>query len=799
MRSLIIPHFNPQPKAIADTGCGDGSLLKRLYDVILKETLRGQNISEYPLSLVGIDYNQSALDETTKTLDGYPHHALQGDIGDPAQLLKDIEALDFSKDDILHVRSFLDHDRPYQAPEADDYSYHVSEDGSGVYVRSDGSLIDSKDMMQSTVEHFRRWQQVVGRHGMINLEVHTLDPKTVHAYLDNTENLHFDAYHAFSSQYLMKAEQMIQAAAGGGLWSERSQCMKYPKTLGYARISLHRFIPQEVSLRHVTLSDVPDLMAIEQACWPKALRSTKSQIKTRIKQYPQGQWGLVQGQELVGVLYTQKISDPLVLKTALFKSVESLHEKDGKYLQLISLNVLPEYQQQGLGDLLRQQALLQASLDSITLKVTGVTRCVGFDPALGDYADYIKQEDAQGLSKDSLLAFHVSRGASIVGVVENYRQSDEKNQGCGVLIEYELSNQKSKLKARAVYSPSKEGSLELKIKDMLEQALGEKRLSNYQKDTALLDLGLDSMVLMKFKLLLEEYFVCQLETGFFFKYRSIVKISDYFEIQNNRFEQSQFTEQSLLHSVDRESDHENDIAIVGCSVELPGEIDDLESFWECLANNRCVISDLSQDRESLWSQYSDSNTWSDKIRHGGFIEDVAGFDAQFFSIAPREAECMDPQQRILLQNHWRALEHANLSPKRLQGSNTALYVGIFSHDYEALQTKLGVSSKDSAYLGTGGSESVAAGRIAYSLDFRGPAMAVNTACSSSLVALHLACQALRHGETDLALASGVNLMLTPQLSQTFNEAGMYRLMEDVRPLMPVPTVMCARKVVRWWF
>ena len=253
LESLIIEIFNhpslqSQPKVIADTGCGDGSLLKRLHDVILKETLRGQNLSEYPLSLVGIDYNQSALDETIKTLDGYPHHAVQGDIGDPVQLLKDIEALGFIKDDILHVRSFLDHDRPYQAPEADDYSYHVNEDDSGVYVRSDGSLIDSGDMMQSTVEHFARWKEIVGHHGLISLEVHSLDPKTVHDHLDQTENLHFDAYHAFSSQYLMKAEQMIQAAAGGGFMRDRTLSRVYPFTLPYTRITLSYFRVSDCSI-----------------------------------------------------------------------------------------------------------------------------------------------------------------------------------------------------------------------------------------------------------------------------------------------------------------------------------------------------------------------------------------------------------------------------------------------------------------------------------------------------------------------------------------------------------------------
>ena len=112
----------------------------------------------------------------------------------------------------------------------------------------------------------------------------------------------------------------------------------------------------------------------------------------------------------------------------------------------------------------------------------------------------------------------------------------------------------------------------------------------------------------------------------------------------------------------------------------------MSSFWQTISEKQSLIGELDAERESLWAQYSDKESWHQAIRRGGFIEDVAGFDALFFGIAPREAESMDPQQRLLLHNHWRALEHANISPQQLQGSNTAVYVGIFTHDYESLQT-----------------------------------------------------------------------------------------------------------------
>jgi acyl transferase domain-containing protein len=158
-------------------------------------------------------------------------------------------------------------------------------------------------------------------------------------------------------------------------------------------------------------------------------------------------------------------------------------------------------------------------------------------------------------------------------------------------------------------------------------------------------------------------------------------------------------------------------------------------------------------------------------RWGGFVDNVDQFDPQFFGIAPREAAGMDPQQRLLLEVSWEALEHAGQAPDRLHGSNTGVFVGISTNEYLQLQIKAGASRLD-AHAGTGGAVSVAAGRLSYSLGFQGPALAVDTACSSSLVAVHLACQSLRRGECDMALAGGVNLTLAPEANVILSRARM---------------------------
>jgi acyl transferase domain-containing protein/SAM-dependent methyltransferase/acyl carrier protein len=157
-------------------------------------------------------------------------------------------------------------------------------------------------------------------------------------------------------------------------------------------------------------------------------------------------------------------------------------------------------------------------------------------------------------------------------------------------------------------------------------------------------------------------------------------------------------------------------------------------------------------------------------RHGGFLAEIDKFDARFFALAPREASFMDPQQRLLLEVCWEALEDAGLVPAELSGSRTGVFVGISTRDYGDLQQK-DLYTGD-FYANTGGALSIAANRVSYLFDFRGPSMAVDTACSSSLVAAHLACHSIWRGESQLALVGGVNCILTPETTITFSKGSM---------------------------
>jgi acyl transferase domain-containing protein/SAM-dependent methyltransferase len=214
------------------------------------------------------------------------------------------------------------------------------------------------------------------------------------------------------------------------------------------------------------------------------------------------------------------------------------------------------------------------------------------------------------------------------------------------------------------------------------------------------------------------------------------------------------------------------IAIVGIGLRFPGGATDAESFARLLWSGTDAVGAIPADRWSLDGLYAQDPDAPGKMitRHGAFLKDVDRFDADFFGIAPREAVSMDPQQRLLLETGWEALENAGHAPAALAGTSAGVYLGICNSDYgRSLFSRMDLID---AYASSGNAYSVAAGRLSYFLGLHGPSMAVDTACSSSLVALHLACQGLRLGECDLALAGGTNLILAPEMNISFSKARM---------------------------
>lgn len=211
----------------------------------------------------------------------------------------------------------------------------------------------------------------------------------------------------------------------------------------------------------------------------------------------------------------------------------------------------------------------------------------------------------------------------------------------------------------------------------------------------------------------------------------------------------------------RLSNAEEPIAVVGMACRLPGGIDSPDSFWRLLEDGADAITRIPVSRWDADSLYDASPGAEGRcyVRDGGFIDAVDEFDPQFFGLLPREATSMDPQHRILLEVAWEAVEDAGQVWNRAEGYPGGVFVGISGNDYQHRLRDGRAAGEPHAI--TGNAQNAAAGRLSYVFGFQGPCMAIDTACSSSLVAIHLACQSLRAGECSMALAGGVNLMLTP--------------------------------------
>nr|QEO74263.1 phosphopantetheine-binding domain-containing pro [uncultured bacterium] len=778
-----------QPRYVADMGCGDGALLQRIYRVITERTARGRQLASYPLTLIAADFSERALDEARARLRDIRCLFIQADIGNPRGLVESLRDHGVEDADaVLHVRSFLDHDRALsKAINLDRADARGVSSAAGVFVDAAGANVAPSRVVQDLVEHLQRWAGVVGPAGLLVLEVHSLPARVVRENIEHCENLHFDALQGFSGQLLVPAATYVMAAAEAGLFPRSDHSRHYPATLPFTRITLSWFERRDYSVRLARIEDVPALVALEISTVEEGLRASEEEIRRRLIAAPDGQCVLEVNDRIAGAIYTQRIASPDRLFGHSVNNLAALHDPAGRFVQLTGLRVDPAMQQQGLGDQFLDFALLWLELQSPIDAVVGVSRCRDFKDQSLPLADYVAARGDDGRALDPILRFHQLHGARIEGVVPGFYPADLANEGAGVLIRYDFGTGATTVPPEAAVDDGSRATpvgIAAGVERCVLRVLGARRAGRFDPARPLMELGMDSLDLMELRAQLEQTLDVHLDQTFFFEYATCDAVAARLggsgaaaraaerEIGGvTTIAPTAASARALAATAPAAAEP---IAIVGMACRFPGGIDSPERCWTFLREGGNAVGEPPAARRDRWefpdvAAFFQDYPW---IRCGGFLPDVASFDAPFFNLSPREAALIDPQQRLLLEVAWEALEHAAIDPQRLAATRSGVFVGLFSHDYELAQLRARPSAYFDAYTATGVAPAVAAGRIAYFLGLEGPAVTIDTACSSSLVATHLACQSLRSGESNLALAGGANLMLAPDLSIIFAKAGM---------------------------
>lgn len=308
------------------------------------------------------------------------------------------------------------------------------------------------------------------------------------------------------------------------------------------------------------------------------------------------------------------------------------------------------------------------------------------------------------------------------------------------------------------------------VRASLAAVLGHTDTSVIDMTRTFKDLGLDSLGAVELRDRLTEMTGLNLDSGLSYDYPTPEAVAGRLRALKGETKDrphADLDDQAAQASSAQSAD--DPVVIVGMACRFPGGADHPDLLWQLLAGGADAISPFPADRGwPLASLYDPDPGSAGKsyAREGGFLSDATKFDAEFFRISPREAAAMDPQQRVLLETAWEAIEHAGIDPLALRGERTGVFVGVMPQDYGPRQHE---ASDDAAgYVLTGKTTSVASGRVAYALGLEGPAITVDTACSSSLVAIHLACQALRHGDCSMALVGGATIMPTPGMFIEFS-------------------------------
>lgn len=729
-----------QPGYIVDTFCDNGLFLDKIYRFI-SDSPRGDTLEKNPVLLVGIVKDRRTLNEVENKLKNTPHLLIIAAANEPEKWL-----LELKKRVIEHSQNIL-----MLAP----YKNTIQ-------------TLDWSNFFQEFSDCFISY------------------PPKIRIFLEHSNDLQSTTN---SSSFWSRAETLLIQAANSGFFCIPNG-ISSPKDVSVCNARFFNFEKKDYKIRHAQMSDLGALYHLEKLCWQETLQTPKNKLEKRLSHDIHEQFVLEWQGEVVGVIYSQRILAIENIKQINAETVHCIQDVNGSIIQLIAVNIAPDFQQLKLGDALLEFMLQRCALILEVETVVAVTMCRDFYKySASEMSTYIHQREENGWILDPILRFHESHGAEIIETIPRYRPLDVRNQGFGVLVLYDIKNRKRKQSAIKAENTVSHYNFDFKLfteylEDAIKKLLGREHLSAFDKNSSLMAMGLDSMDVMNLSEQMSGKFKIELSPIFFFQHNTYNRIAAYFKvlmhpngkqvkhntdrvsIKDN--EQARQVNQSQLLADYEKNIKNNDIAIIGMSCRLPNGIDSPEDLWTLLKNGASVIGSLPEDRWD-WPDEIDPHHKHLGIDKGGFLKDIKRFDAEFFHILPKVAEMMDPQQRLLMELSWSALEDSGYSHKLL-GSNTGVYIGASSFDYRLLMEQDGVTFK--AHMGTGTSMALLANEISYFYDFHGPSMNIDTACSSSLVALHTAVKALNSGECAQALVGGVNIICHPGNTISYYHSGM---------------------------
>ncbi|MGP4114701.1 type I polyketide synthase, partial [Streptomyces sp. 4N509B] len=313
------------------------------------------------------------------------------------------------------------------------------------------------------------------------------------------------------------------------------------------------------------------------------------------------------------------------------------------------------------------------------------------------------------------------------------------------------------------------------VRDQAAVVLGHADADAIDADRAFRDLGFDSLTAVELRNKLSAATGLRLPATLVFDYPTPEVLADHLRtslLGDDTTTADTADPRAGEHTAVPATTEDEPIAIVAMACRYPGGVTSPAELWRLVASGTDAMSEFPTDRDwdldALFATDPD-RLGTSRTRHGGFVHDAGDFDPAFFGLSPREALTMDPQQRLVLETSWEAIERAGINPETLRGSKTAVFAGVVGHDYnQRLQQE---TKEVEGFRVTGSSAAVISGRVAYTLGLEGPAITIDTACSSSLVAIHLAARSLNNGECSLALAGGATVMATPSAFIEFSRQG----------------------------